>query len=453
LNENGGIRNMTGLVITPINQAASLDMGRTQLPLGRSSVRLDVANGAEQAKVEAVIMEFEVVLTPLYTGQRATLKLFWQDVPVGIFPLNSFGPTRIRVVLANFRTPSRLSFDIACERSDGFYAGDFNAFSTACAQVGGFEAQPFCTRDDVRFSLVGVGRALAQGLGLEGDYLAEPGRAELLAEAALAALTDRQGFSLVRLGDGEGRLLNFQTHFNEQEVLSQLLFYHFGPQSMEWFKTNHANDWINAAMLPLQQMLRSSLMNADAVGLPVAETLSEAAFAADPFGALGYASALVTGLALTRHVPARLRLGYNVFQLVAERGLMLRDLSHAAKSVHLVGPWDLSRPFAEAVGLNNVHHIAVPGHYTWRGSQGLGHYPELHNFVEERILALGDLSGALFFVGAGILGKHYCNLAKTRGAVALDVGSIFDSWAQKGLPYAIANKNISLLSLKQRSST
>jgi len=396
-------------------------------------------------------MEFEVVLAPLYTGQRATLKLYWQDVTVGIFPLNSFRPTRIRVVLSDFLTPSRLSFDIACERSDGFYIAEFNAFSTACAQVGGFEVQPFCIRDDVRFLLVGAGEALAKSLGLEGDYLAEPGRIEPLAEAALAALTERRGFSLIRLGDGEGRLLNFQNQFVEQEVLSQLLFYHFGPQSMQWIKANHTDDWISSVVSPLQQMVRSSLTNADAVGLPVAETMSEAALAADPFGALGYASALLAGLALSRHVPATLRLGYNVFQLVAARGLMLRDLSHAAKSVHLVGPWDLSQPFAEAVGLKNVHHIAVPGHYTWRGGQGLGHYPELHKFVEERIFALGDLSGALFLVGAGILGKHYCNLAKTRGAVALDVGSIFDSWAQKGLPYAIANKHISFHSLKQRS--
>ena len=34
-----------------------------------------------------------------------------------------------------------------------------------------------------------------------------------------------------------------------------------------------------------------------------------------------------------------------------------------------------------------------------------------------------------FLVGAGVLGKIYCDRIKARGGVALDVGSILDSWA------------------------
>lgn len=439
---------MTGLIATPVYRVAPIEADRAELPLGMSVIELGLAPGAAWTPLTPAVLEFDVVQTPLFTGQRATLKLFWQAVPVGAFPLNSFGPTHIRVVILAFDTPCRLQFEINCEHSDGFYAGDFNAFSTACAQVSSFAIQPFRIHDDVRLSLVGAARHLAKGLGLMGTYMDDPGRLAPLADVTLAALRERRGFALVRLGDAEGRLLNFQMQFVEQEVLSQVLFYHFGPDSLEWIKANHGTDWISAAVLPLQQMVRSSLLNADAVGLPVEETLDEEALAADPFGALGYASALMAGLALTRHIPAKLRFGYNVFQQVAGRGLLLRDLAQAAKSVHLVGPWDISLPFAEAVGLKNVHHIAVPGHYTWRGGQGLGHYPELHKFVEQRIVALGDLSGSLLLVGAGILGKHYCNLAKTRGAVALDIGAIFDSWAQKGIPYAVANKHISLDKLR-----
>jgi hypothetical protein len=37
--------------------------------------------------------------------------------------------------------------------------------------------------------------------------------------------------------------------------------------------------------------------------------------------------------------------------------------------------------------------------------------------------------GDAFLVGAGVLGKIYCDEIKARGGVALDIGSILDSWA------------------------
>jgi len=37
-----------------------------------------------------------------------------------------------------------------------------------------------------------------------------------------------------------------------------------------------------------------------------------------------------------------------------------------------------------------------------------------------------DLQGTLVIVGAGFLGKLYCDAAKNSGAVALDFGSAFD---------------------------
>ena len=38
----------------------------------------------------------------------------------------------------------------------------------------------------------------------------------------------------------------------------------------------------------------------------------------------------------------------------------------------------------------------------------------------------GDLRGTLVLVGAGFLGKLYCQAAKNSGAVAVDFGSAFD---------------------------
>ena len=38
-------------------------------------------------------------------------------------------------------------------------------------------------------------------------------------------------------------------------------------------------------------------------------------------------------------------------------------------------------------------------------------------------------SGTTFLVGVGVLGKVYCDRIKGKGGVAIDIGSILDSWA------------------------
>ena len=40
--------------------------------------------------------------------------------------------------------------------------------------------------------------------------------------------------------------------------------------------------------------------------------------------------------------------------------------------------------------------------------------------------------GALFLVGAGAFGKIYCHWIRDRGGIAVDIGSLFDSWAGVG---------------------
>ena len=98
--------------------------------------------------------------------------------------------------------------------------------------------------------------------------------------------------------------------------------------------------------------------------------------------------------------------------------------------------------------MKNVSFIKVPGHYTWRGENGYGQFPKLYKYVEEKIFSMPEFSGKLFLVGAGIFGKYYCALIKSMGGVALDVGSVFDSWEQKGRPEAVSYKNINLSKFK-----
>jgi hypothetical protein len=434
---------MTRVVATARHNALALDDGEVRLRLGKSIVELACPAEVLAEKPPCAVLGFDIRPEALFLGQRATLTVWWQDVPAGTFQLNAFGTTRIRVPLRHPVSPSRLTLRFACERNDAFYTRDFDAFTTDCATVGDFDLEPSQDGMDARFALVSAARVMAAGFGLQGEYFTAA-RAEALAAAVVSALDEKRGFSMIRIGDGEGRVLGYPLHFTDQEILSQILHYQFGPESMGLVKAAHPDDWVAAAMGPLQKMLTDSVRNADALGLPVAENMSERALQREPFGALGYAAGLVAAAALAAGVPAAMRFGVNVFQLAAARPGFFREIAHAARAVHLVGPWDLAEPFAESVGLEAVHHIRVPGHYTWRGNKGLGQIPELYRFVEQRIADAGDLSGCLLLVGAGVMGKHYCNLIKTRGGVALDIGSVFDSWAGRGRPEAVKNAQVRL---------
>ena len=45
---------------------------------------------------------------------------------------------------------------------------------------------------------------------------------------------------------------------------------------------------------------------------------------------------------------------------------------------------------------------------------------------------LVEFPGMLYLVGGGLYGKLYCQLIRSQGGVALDLGSLFDAWL--GLP-------------------
>jgi len=52
--------------------------------------------------------------------------------------------------------------------------------------------------------------------------------------------------------------------------------------------------------------------------------------------------------------------------------------------------------------------------------------------------------GRVYLVGAGILGKMYCDVIKQRGGVAIDIGAVIDGWARRGLPYAVRQADLVL---------
>lgn len=111
-----------------------------------------------------------------------------------------------------------------------------------------------------------------------------------------------------------------------------------------------------------------------------------------------------------------------------ESGFLAR-LAVSQPSIGLVtGRPELARAF-EAAGLTVYAH-AVPLRHLRRDADWTPHFPDRYEELLDTLQPA--FPGQVFFVGAGICGKVYCDVIAQRGGIALDIGAVCDTWL--GLP-------------------
>jgi hypothetical protein len=70
--------------------------------------------------------------------------------------------------------------------------------------------------------------------------------------------------------------------------------------------------------------------------------------------------------------------------------------------------------------------MKIPGEHKFRESDSsYAHYPVIFNLTIDWISSCIE-PGDLVYIGAGILGKIYCNEVKKIGGIAIDIGSVLD---------------------------
>lgn len=196
-------------------------------------------------------------------------------------------------------------------------------------------------------------------------------------------------------------------------------------------------NWISNSIKEICNTIEASVRNADFLGLPVFEYFQS--FESDPVsGHFGYAAALISALEMQPTRDLRTIIGTNAFQLSAQRNTLFATTLPAAKDFSIVGPWDLRKEIHTALPNSKIgDYIEAQQHYTFREEISWGQYPLHWKATEQKINDLGDLRGRVFLIAAGLLGKHYCNIIKLQGGIALDIGSVLDSWAKRGRKDAI----------------
>lgn len=236
------------------------------------------------------------------------------------------------------------------------------------------------------------------------------------------AIHSKSGFSLVRVGDGEGAFIC--NNNNEEADLSHL--YHFN-------RTNRAKIWIGseaenlnndylAQLLSINHVLQS----ADIIGIPYRDWLQHE-----------FRIASICGISSLTNIvrfefPGSTHLCTQLIHLDLHNGGLLYSIIRSVRAIGIITCHrNLPSQLAKTFNIEDIEHYFVSGEHGHahllpeKCLEGI-HYPNQFHAITNNISR--PLNGKLFLIAAGILGKFYCHTIKQHGGVALDIGSIADGW-------------------------
>lgn len=95
--------------------------------------------------------------------------------------------------------------------------------------------------------------------------------------------------------------------------------------------------------------------------------------------------------------------------------------------VNYIGCRDLDDGFYR-LGIEQPNKFIIAPENKFTSYSGEHHYPEQFNRVE-RWMSKIHVAGNPCLVGAGVIGKIYCNWFRDRGGIAIDVGAVMDLFA------------------------
>jgi len=216
--------------------------------------------------------------------------------------------------------------------------------------------------------------------------------AEQVAQRATDALNEKP-FAMIRLGDGEARVLAWPDGISKTTLDRRMRY---------WFGRIYTPAEIEA----MQRDLLDAIREADVVGM----------------GKLD-GDNIKWRRRLWDMVDVGIWCDCDVHRHLWERNLLAPIIEQAGE-VTLLTCRDVQEDFAKLFDVT-PEVVVIPREA--RDNFESDHYPGRFHEVCE---ILQDTEG-LWLVGAGLLGKTYCVRARRAGAVALDLGSVFDGWGGK----------------------
>ncbi|WP_144960924.1 tetratricopeptide repeat protein [Pseudomonas oryzihabitans] len=240
---------------------------------------------------------------------------------------------------------------------------------------------------------------------------------------------NQEGFAFVRLGDGEGT-------WGFHDPVSEFKYSSLYERNREefwkiWFGESRAADY--SSFYRTIHNLSMQLKDADVIGVPPLTWVEHEYRYASIRGCAGTFNAvrMAAELASDQVVYCSQLMHYDLGQSESFLDFLSASKHVAVISCHL----EMKDFLVEKLGGPQVTLIGVPGepsraHLLGETSLKGKHYPEYFSQVDEFILSK-DWSGVPVLVAGGILGKQYALSFKSRGGIAIDIGSQADKWMGK----------------------
>jgi hypothetical protein len=244
-------------------------------------------------------------------------------------------------------------------------------------------------------------------------------------------LASGTGFSFIRVGDGESSCLAYERHLSQFEEVDI---------------AERERAWWGAELAPsdrarISGQVSSAIWNADCVGIPtVSRILRDVKLSEDDQLGGGRTGRGLRSIIHTfengahagvRQSARQCFTSCHLHQDLSRWNLYPQLFKRSGEVVLISCHPELAATVQQRFGVRVAGNILVPPRFATipllRQKPAIsGALPEVMEGVAEE---LGDLPrNRLVLVGAGYLGKRLVDLAKQRGGVALDLGSIFDHW-------------------------
>jgi hypothetical protein len=109
---------------------------------------------------------------------------------------------------------------------------------------------------------------------------------------------------------------------------------------------------------------------------------------------------------------------------------MYEGLFQRLDFVGVISPRSIERKLSDIWQIKKIVRYDIPEeHFYAANKDSVGrHYPDRYYKLLDELEV--PFEGAVFLVGAGVLGKIYCDKIKALGGIGLDLGSVFDAWAE-----------------------
>ena len=244
------------------------------------------------------------------------------------------------------------------------------------------------------------------------------------------SMDSRVPLSLVRLNYGEGIMLGYPDVMNrgdvnyhmrmwfEKATLKSRLIYKEGLLRKTIGRL--FSNWSEKDVLVLTDGLKDSVRQADIVGTPLRGRTPRHRYLVEVEASLARLDLLDESSMVT----------FSAIHRLLHYALLYRPLLEGRDFVGIVSSRDVVQKLRRSFGIGEVRWYKVRSQPDYPNDVPTPHYPDGFNEIRETLKI--PYPGALFLVGAGICGKIYCQWIKDRGGVAVDIGSMFDSWAGVG---------------------